>query len=87
MDVYKVHTLSFQKLQTFHHAKPYNKSPMKSTDLAEIRKNSMEYDPRPVSRRKMPGYPAMFRNKVLSFRVSRLTYCKYSLVIHTNHTS
>ena len=65
-----------QRLQTFHQAKRYNGSPVKTQDL-KLRKSGKlhdlkNFDPRPAKHVKDPLYPYMFKNVVLNSRMKNL---------------
>ncbi len=59
-------------LQTFHHVKPHQGSPMKTSQLSVARgrpEARLSYDPRPPHLRKLAGYPDYVRNLVVNFQV------------------
>ena len=59
-----------EKLQTFHHAKRYTGSPLKSDELdmpGADEVTNMAFDPRPAPYRNMPGYSSFFQNACLNF--------------------
>ena len=59
-----------QRLQTFHHSKPFKGSPIKSANLslAETKAQSVNFDPRPQKYRNTLGYSDLFRNTWLNHR-------------------
>lgn len=60
-----------QVLQTFHQAKPHRGSPVRAKDFCHLRKRKpLLYDPRPSSRRKLPGKRDDLRNRFMNFQAS-----------------
>ncbi|CAC5383624.1 unnamed protein product [Mytilus coruscus] len=59
-----------QRLQTFHHSKPYKGSPIKAHSLPLVNKkiSSVQFDPRPAKYRNCANYNDFFRNVCLNHR-------------------
>lgn len=53
---FRTHQTCTQQLQTFHHAKKHNGSPLKAQDVPVFGSSMMDYDPRPIQFRNQSGY-------------------------------
>ena len=78
-----------QVLQTFHHAKPYKGSPLKSENLQTIRgqEEMLIFDPRPEWLRNQPGASDFFRNTCINSQVINVTKvqtCLYAQIQRQN---
>ena len=56
-----------QRLQTFHHSKPYKGSPIKANSLP-LKGSEVQCDPRPAKYRNSASYSDYFRNICLNHK-------------------
>ena len=64
--------LLLQRLQTFHHSKPYKGLQIKPADMSAFHQRSFMYDPRPKRFRCCAAYAVGFQNTVINFQVHEI---------------